>query len=53
MITVSNYKEHPILIIVDDSNPAVKLMFGVSKARLLVRNMKEIEEFVAHYGKSI
>ena len=40
------FRGKPILRIIDLNNPNIKAQFGLSKARIILANIKEIEQFV-------
>ena len=46
MVERSEFKGKPILILKRDENDQYPFSFGVSKAKLILENIEEIERFV-------
>lgn len=46
MIERSEFKGRPILVIKRDENDKYPFSFGLSKAKLILENIEEIESFV-------
>ena len=51
MVERGEYNGHPLIILKRDENEKFPFSFGLTKARLIVENIEEIEKFVKENEK--
>ena len=48
----TTFKGHPILVLEDENNNRNRLQFGILKAELIAKHIKDIEKFIVE-GKEL
>jgi len=51
IVSESEYKGNPMIVIKNSEEDKFPFQFGLKKAKLVVENIEEIKKFVAKYDK--
>lgn len=51
IVTESEYKGNPMIVIKNDEEDKYPFQFGVKKAKLILENIEEIKKFVEKHDK--
>lgn len=51
IVTESEFKGNPMIVIKNDEEDQYPFQFGVKKAKLVLENIEEVKKFVEKYDK--